>query len=180
MCVTEDSQAMAEHVQAHSCVICSQSPKMWRRGRRLSRHASQYRASTWLFNSVDAACASVFSSLMILILVILRDKKQTRIQLTEEQDDRLRNYNEQMGEWHNGVRKRKHCDGWIFLTHVGQKGLVVMISCWGSNLDSSSSCVQVFVSIVLTSFHVSIPWVLVSALCQSYCSPAQCATGGQK
>lgn len=151
-------------------MICSQGPKMWKRGRRLSSHASQYRASTWLFNSVDVACAPVF----------LRDKKQTQIQLTEEQDDRLRKYNEQMGEWHNGVRKRKYCDGWIFLTHVGQKGLVVMISCWGSNLDSLSSCVQVFVSTVLTSFHVSIPWVLVSALCQSYCSPAQCTTGGQK
>lgn len=142
---------------------------MWRRGRRLSSHASQYGASTWLFNSVDAACAPVFSTLMILILVILRDKKQIQIQLTEEQDDGLRKYNEQMGEWHNGVRKRKHSDGWIFLTRVGQKGLV-MISCWGSNLDSLSSCVQVFVSTVLTSFHVSIPWVLVSALCQNYCT----------
>lgn len=68
----------------------------------------------------------------------------------------IRNYYEQMGEWDEGVRERKHCSELIFITPGGQWGLVVMISCWGSSLDSLSLCVlEVFVSSMLTWFHVS-------------------------
>ena len=62
-----------------------------------------------------------------------------------------------MGEYEDeGVRERTDCGECVFITPGGQRGLVVMISCWGGSLDSLSLFVQeLFVSAILTCFHLS-------------------------
>lgn len=55
--------------------------------------------------------------------VMLRDKRQTHSlnwQKSKMMDWWIRDYYEQMGEWDEGVRERKHCSGWIFITPGGQ------------------------------------------------------------
>lgn len=50
-----------------------------------------------------------------------------------------------MNRWVNDIRegeKERDCSWQVFVTLGGQNGLVVIISCWESNLDSLSLCVQ--------------------------------------